>query len=249
MTLITTDALVLQTIPFRESSLIVRVFTREQGKISVIAKGARRMKSSLRGFLEPLNHIEIIYYYKSTRDIQILTKVHLVASYLSGNYDLENNAFGLALLETVDRVVHSHQHDHEIFDCSAEHLQQMDSTPDLSQLLYVRFLLSLTKILGYQIGVHQCFRCQKQLSDAVYDTDNAQLICMDCGRQFSPGHRIKENEMFFLKDPGNKATYPHINPNRLMRLLIHYLSYHLDIQLKLKSLQLLSDLNSYVSNV
>jgi len=103
MTLIKTEALVLRSIPFQESSSIVRMFTREQGKIAVIAKGARRMKSGLRGFLEPLNYIEAIYYYKSTRDIQTLSKIDLIQSYFSNAPDIECNIYGMALLETVDR--------------------------------------------------------------------------------------------------------------------------------------------------
>ena len=249
MTLIKTEALILRTIPFRESSSIVKMFTREQGKISVIAKGARRLKSALSGFLEPLNYIEVIYYYKSTRNIQTLSKIDLVQSYLSDVPDIECNIFGLALLETIDKVVHDHQHDQEIFNSAIHHLGFMNHEPETCKVVLARFLLSITDILGYRLDVNSCPRCRAQLTSAVYNPGSAQLICMECGRHLSSGHRFAEIDMDFLKNPETLDSYRLINREKLLRMLIHYLSYHLDVPLRLKSLQLLSDLKKQDKNV
>ncbi|MFZ8943405.1 MAG: DNA repair protein RecO, partial [Methylophilaceae bacterium] len=43
---------VLHTYPFKETSLIVELFTQPMGRVSVVAKGARRPRSSLRGMLQ-----------------------------------------------------------------------------------------------------------------------------------------------------------------------------------------------------
>ena len=241
MTLIRTEALILRTIPFQESSSIVRMFTREQGKIAVIAKGARRMKSGLRGFLDPLNYIEAIYYYKSTRDIQTLSKIDLIQSYFSNTPNIECNIYGMALLETVDKVVHDHQHDHEIFDSAVQHLGFMDKEPETCKVAFVRFLVAITDILGYRLETASCPRCRAQLTGAVYNPANAHLICLECGHQFSSGHRLSETDIAFLKEPGANSHFP-ANQDKLLRMLIHYLSYHLEVSLNLKSLQLLSDL-------
>ena len=241
MTLIKTEALILRTIPFQESSSIARMFTREQGKIAVIAKGARRMKSELRGFLEPLNYIEAIYYYKSTRDIQTLSKIDLIHSFFSNVPNIECNIYGLALLETVEKVVHDHQHDHEIFDSAIRHLKFMDEEPETCKKAFLRFLLAITVILGYRLETGNCPRCRAQLPGAVYNPANAQLICLECGSRFSSGHRLSETDIAFLKEPGDNSLIL-VNQDKLLRMLIHYLSYHLDVSINLKSLQLLSDL-------
>ncbi|MDO9547819.1 MAG: DNA repair protein RecO, partial [Candidatus Marinimicrobia bacterium] len=243
MTLIKTEALILRTIPFRESSSIVRMFTREQGKVSVIAKGARRLKSTLRGFLESLNYVEAIYYYKSTRDIQTLSKIDLIHSYFSNVPDIECNILGQALLETIDKVVHDHQHDHEIFDSSVQHLGFMDHEPEKCKVAFIRFLFTVTDILGYRLDVNSCPRCRTQLTSAVYDPGSARLICVECGHHLSSGHRFTETDIGFLKDPAPPDSHLMANQDKILRMLIHYLSYHLDIALNLKSLQLLSDLN------
>jgi len=79
------------------------------------------------------------------------------------------------------------------------------------------------------------------LTGAVYNPANAQLICLECGRQFSSGHRLSEADVTFFKETGI-GEQSEVNQDKLLWMLIHYLSYHLDITLNLKSLQLLSDL-------
>lgn len=58
-------AFVLHTLPWRETSLIVEVFTREHGRLGMIAKGARRPRSALRGLLQPFQPLDIRWSGKS----------------------------------------------------------------------------------------------------------------------------------------------------------------------------------------
>lgn len=58
-------AFVLHTLAWRETSLIVEMFTREHGRLGMIAKGARRPRSALRGLLQPFQPLEIRWAGKS----------------------------------------------------------------------------------------------------------------------------------------------------------------------------------------
>lgn len=53
------QAFVLHTLPWRETSLIVEMFTRGHGRMGMIAKGARRPRSALRGLLQPFQPLEV----------------------------------------------------------------------------------------------------------------------------------------------------------------------------------------------
>ena len=48
------------------------MFTEDQGKVTILAKGAWRPKNNAGALLEPMNHIHLQYYHKSSREIQIL---------------------------------------------------------------------------------------------------------------------------------------------------------------------------------
>ena len=64
--IISTHAIVLKTIKFGDSSLICRLFTKDQGKIVIMAKGAWRPKNTAGAILEPMNHIYLNYYVGPT---------------------------------------------------------------------------------------------------------------------------------------------------------------------------------------
>ena len=63
---ISTDAIILKNTPYKETSIISRLFSKEQGKISVIFKGAKRNNKSIAAVIEPGNIVNITYYNKST---------------------------------------------------------------------------------------------------------------------------------------------------------------------------------------
>jgi DNA repair protein RecO (recombination protein O) len=61
----TTQALVLRAIEYSETSLVVWLYTRNHGRVHVIAKGARRARSPFEGALEPLIAGELVFYRKA----------------------------------------------------------------------------------------------------------------------------------------------------------------------------------------
>lgn len=95
------QALILHTRAYGETSLLIDFFTLEQGYISVIARGAKRQKSSWRGILQPFTPLLIDYVGRS--ELQTLTKAEVdgAAINLSGN----NLLSALYLNELLIRVL------------------------------------------------------------------------------------------------------------------------------------------------
>ena len=57
---------VLHTYPWKETSLIVEVLTKHEGRVALVAKGARRPRSIYRGLLQPFNRITVRYSSKGS---------------------------------------------------------------------------------------------------------------------------------------------------------------------------------------
>src|SRR5688572_847056 len=72
-------AFVLHSYPFRETSLVVELFTRDFGRVAVVAKGARRPKSSLRGILLAFQPISVGWAGKG--ELQTLTRAEWQGTY------------------------------------------------------------------------------------------------------------------------------------------------------------------------
>jgi len=63
------EAIVLQTYPFRESDLVVSFLTRDRGKLRGVAKRARRPKSVFGSGLERLSQVRMSYFQNPTREL------------------------------------------------------------------------------------------------------------------------------------------------------------------------------------
>lgn len=74
MSLEKTDAIVLKTVEWSETSLVVTLFTKDFGKISAIAKGARRLKSPFESALDLLSLSSVVFLKKSGESLDLLTK-------------------------------------------------------------------------------------------------------------------------------------------------------------------------------
>ena len=82
------EAIVLQTYPFKESDLVVSFLTRDQGKLRGIAKRARRPKSNFGSGLERLSQVKMSYFQRETRELVNLDGCELIRSQFSllGDY-------------------------------------------------------------------------------------------------------------------------------------------------------------------
>ena len=70
--LIDTDAIVLRTVNYSDTSIIAILLSKDYGKITVMAKGARKFKSPFSAQLEPMNILSLNYFHKDGRNIQLL---------------------------------------------------------------------------------------------------------------------------------------------------------------------------------
>ena len=103
--IIRTDAVVLRTLDYSETSLIVQLLTRRHGRIAVMAKGARRPKSKFGATLQPMSYVQVVYYYKENRGLQTLTEAAYVQRFPNLTTDLERLTVGLRLVEFAHAVL------------------------------------------------------------------------------------------------------------------------------------------------
>ena len=137
MAILETEAVVLRGWKMGETSSILSLFTKDFGKVRVVAKGARGPKSKFKGCLESLTHIRIIYYDKKTRDLQLLSKADLIDPHFRIIGDMTRTTLGLAMAELVDRAVAGQDAHPEVFELLTDVLKSMnDGNGFLEALLW-----------------------------------------------------------------------------------------------------------------
>lgn len=104
--------LVLHARPWRESSLLVEAFSRGHGRLGLIARGARRPKSRMRGLLQPF--IPLLVSWRGGGDLATLTGAETEGRFLP----LTGSAaiVGLYLNELLLRFLHRHDPEPALFD-------------------------------------------------------------------------------------------------------------------------------------
>jgi DNA repair protein RecO (recombination protein O) len=127
MAILKTEAVVLKGWRLGETSRILSVFTRDHGKLKIVAKGALGPKSKFKGCLESLSHVGIVYYEKKTRELQLLSQVDLIDGHIHILGDLERTALAFAGSELVDKAVLLDEPIPQVFVLLTSYLSALDT--------------------------------------------------------------------------------------------------------------------------
>ena len=157
------SALVLRRIPLGEKDKILTLFTREYGKLSAVAKGARRTTSRLAGASEPFMLLKALL--AEGMNLDILTQCEIVHSFPTLRGD-----FGLVLratyaCELLDKLTVERDPAPEAFDLLLSTLYVLQRASDPDAALHA-FELQFLALVGYEPRLDSCARCQRDLSDA-----------------------------------------------------------------------------------
>jgi DNA repair protein RecO (recombination protein O) len=123
--IIKTRGIVLHTRAFRESSLIASLFTKQHGKITVLAKGIRRPKSKLCGTLECFNLDEIIFYKREFKEMYTLSDAEVIERFEKIRTHAEKVAAAMVLCEFYNKTLPAEETDTTSFALLLEFLKSL----------------------------------------------------------------------------------------------------------------------------
>lgn len=140
------QAFVLHAYPYRETSLIVELLSREFGRLAVVARGAKRPRSALRGLLLPFQPLYLSWFGKS--ELRTLRS----AEWQGGQPPLTGTALicGFYLNELMLRLTARDDPHITLFDRYQDSLKELTTTQNYSPILR-RFEKELLQQLGYAI--------------------------------------------------------------------------------------------------
>ena len=137
---------VLHSYPFRETSLIVEAFTRDHGRIALVARGARRPRSSLRGVLSPFQPLLLSWSGKA--ELRTLIRAESRNGYLA--LEGETLMCGFYLNELLLKLLPRDDPHERLYDTYESTLAGLAAGPEREGILR-RFELRLLEELGYAV--------------------------------------------------------------------------------------------------
>lgn len=215
-------AFILHHRPYRNSSLLLEVLTREYGRIGLIAKGVRTVRGggqNKRSLLQPFR--ALLLSYSGKNDLQVLAGVEARRSV----FGLSGVALfsGFYINELLMRLLHRHDPHENVFNLYAYTLEGLGGNSSIEPLLR-RFEYVLLNELGYGIPLSCDAVSHKMISETGYYhySNDVGFTARDesvSGREIFSGRCIRAISEQRFDDPDCLGEM-----KRLMRLVLnHYL--------------------------
>ena len=173
------EAIILSYTPLGEADLLVTMYTRDQGKVRAVGKGARRLTSKLVGHLEPLTVVKMSMAHG--RSMDIISQAEVIRSFSKLKEDLMGITKGLYLAELVDGFGAEASANPELFRLMIDTLRAVEADP-ASDMPLRFFEFHLLQVSGLMPELYHCVECRIELEpDAHRFSPNVGgTLCLDC---------------------------------------------------------------------
>ena len=152
--IINTDAIVLKTFSYGETSLISRCFTKDKGKISFIIKGAKSKKNLVSPYFQPLSYINIIYKENEKRELQIVTKVSFVQIWIKIPLSLKKISLAQSILEISDFTLEKNDPHPNLFNILIKTFQSFESGDFDVKIIFWNYECKILSEMGFMININ-----------------------------------------------------------------------------------------------
>ena len=181
-----TTGIVLRVIPFSETSCIVTLFTRDFGKVTTMAKGARRPKSPFEAALDVLALCRIVFLNKNSDAMGLLTEAKLERRFRSATRSLNRLYAGYYIIELLNSLTDDGDPHPELFELSAQVIKQIDSTEITEEevgLALLNYELKMLGILGHLPMLTKCVSCGREkttIARVSFGLNAGGILCGAC---------------------------------------------------------------------
>ncbi len=164
------NAIVLRTIDFSETSLVVTLLTEDFGKVSALAKGARRPKGPFDAALDLLSICRVVFIRKSSTSLDLLTEAKLDRRFRAASGNLAALNAGYYVAEMLRELTDDHDPHPKLFKLACETLIELDSVAagQNQQVMrrVLRFEMVALRVLGHLPAFDDCVGCGKKVGAA-----------------------------------------------------------------------------------
>ncbi len=233
---------ILRQRDFKDSDKLLSIFTEKEGKITAIAKGVKKSKSSLRACVQPFCHSFL--HFNQGKNMDIITQAKLLDFYGNSRQDLERALNCYYLMELLDKSLQEHLPLPDLYQTLLTVLEAINEQG--LNPLYIRYFESQLLVkLGYKPVLKHCVVCgQKPVESFHFSLAEGGLICPACVRAEEVHSTLSLSGetiglLGLLTQGGIQAlSRVKVSPaglKQLELLLEKYLEYHLDRKFKLKN--------------
>jgi len=227
------EAFILHTFNFSEQDKIVTFFTLDKGIIKGIAKGARKFGNRFGSSLEPMSYVNIVYYEKEGRDLDLISQCDLQESF----FEIQSNVKATFTLgyfsELIQEFLPLHSREDLIFRLLHKTLQALQKGGDL-EMNGAYFEAWMLKINGLIPDFSTCRKCGEKICNTSWLTSRKDgVYCTNCATQKkdSAPPDLPVFIKWARKNPPPEAEVPQFSMEQLKAIrktLQHLIIFHME---------------------
>lgn len=176
------NAIVLKSINYSNSSQIMSLYTRNHGKISMLAKGSRNKSAKqFAGTFEPTLHVEIVYREKDVNVLAIVREFEILDYFYGIRSSLKYMYNAFYLLDFVNECTTSHDANQGLFQLLHTSLKYLSMGANAEKTRFF-FQIKALILLGVMPIMTECAACAKPLigSYVFFVPKESGIVCRRC---------------------------------------------------------------------
>lgn len=148
--LVKTRGIVFRSMKYRETSLIVDLYTEALGLQKVIINGVRSKSARLKANLfQVMSQLDLVMYYREDRDLHRLREVRTDFIYQRVPFDVLRGAVGMFIVEMARKTIRNSEQNETLYNFLVDTLTHLDQCMTGIANIHLHFLLELSEHLGF----------------------------------------------------------------------------------------------------
>lgn len=176
---IRTEGIVLRRKDFGESDRILVLFTRKLGRVSVIAKGARKPSSKISGHLELF--MRSSFLISRGRNLHIISQAEVIEDYEPLRKNLPGIGLGSYAIELIDAVTYEEGSNLKLYNLLISTLDSLSAGQD-PDIIIRYYEIHLLDLVGFRPELFACVECGKKTieQDQFISGELGGAVCPEC---------------------------------------------------------------------
>ncbi len=230
-----TEAVVLRRADLGEADRILTVYSPDHGKLRLVAKGVRRVRSRKAGHLEPFTRVELML--ARGRDLDVVTQAQAIDLYPRLRDDLARLGHAAYAVELLDRFTVEEGESRSLYRLLVETLERLAAGARQPASIVRYYELRLLDLVGYRPELFRCLGCGSEVrpQDQYFSARVGGVVCPVCGPSRKDVQPVSLAALKVLRHYQRHgfeaATAPGLRPEvhaELERLMEGYVSYLLE---------------------
>ncbi|MFS0635842.1 DNA repair protein RecO [Mesobacillus foraminis] len=171
------EGIVIRTTDYAETNKIVTLYTREWGKVGVMARGAKKPNSRLTAITQPFTYGHFLI--QRGRGLGTLQQGEMISSMRSIREDIFLTAYASYIIELLDKGTEEKKPNPYLFELLFQTLQYMNEGYDLDILMNI-FEIKMLNVLGIYPVLDQCANCGNTEGSFSFSIREGGLLCHRC---------------------------------------------------------------------